>query len=42
MRIDIVNGSVVTGDGESFLEDTSVITAVGAIPMGVKRNIANW
>jgi len=25
MRIDIVNGSVVTGDGQSFLEDTSVI-----------------
>lgn len=25
MRIDIVNGSIVTGDGESFLENTSVI-----------------
>jgi imidazolonepropionase-like amidohydrolase len=26
MRIDIVNGSVVTGDGKSLLENTSVIT----------------
>jgi len=25
MRIDIVNGSIVTGDGETFLENTSVI-----------------
>jgi imidazolonepropionase-like amidohydrolase len=31
MRIDIVNGSVVPGDGESFLEDTSVITQDGLI-----------
>ncbi len=31
MRIDIVNGHVVTGDGESYLEDTSVITEDGLI-----------
>ena len=31
MRIDIVNGHVVTGDGESYLEDTSVITQDGLI-----------
>lgn len=31
MRIDIVNGNVVTGDGKSFLEDTSVIIENGLI-----------
>ena len=31
MRIDVVNGHVVTGDGESYLEDTSVITQDGLI-----------
>ena len=31
MRIDIVNADVVTGDGESYLEDTSVITQDGLI-----------
>lgn len=31
MRLDIVNGNVVTGDGESFLENTSVITEGGFI-----------
>ena len=31
MRIDVVNGHVVTGDGEPYLEDTSVITQDGLI-----------
>ena len=31
MRIDIVNGDVVTGDGKSYLEDTSVTTQDGLI-----------
>ena len=31
MRIDIVNADVVTGDGESYLKDTSVITQDGLI-----------
>ncbi len=31
MRIDIVNGSVVTGDGKSVLEKTSVISEDGFI-----------
>jgi hypothetical protein len=31
MRIDIVNGNVVTGDGKSFLEKTSVIIQEGFI-----------
>ena len=31
MRIDIVNGHVVTGDGQSFLEDTSVTAEDGLI-----------
>jgi len=31
MRLDIVNGNVVTGDGESFLENTSVIVEDGRI-----------
>jgi imidazolonepropionase-like amidohydrolase len=35
MRIDIVNGSIVTGDGGSLLEDTSVIirdTLISELP----------
>ncbi len=31
MRLDIVNGHLVTGDGRSFLEDTSVTTEDGLI-----------
>ena len=31
MKIDIVNGDVVTDDGESYLEDTSVTTEDGLI-----------
>ncbi len=31
MRIDIVNGNVITGDGKSFLEDTSVVIENGLI-----------
>ena len=31
MRLDVVNGHVVTGDGRSFLEDTSVTTEDGLI-----------
>jgi imidazolonepropionase-like amidohydrolase len=31
VRIDIVNGSIVTGDGESFLENTSLIIKDGFI-----------
>ena len=31
MRLDIVNGNIVTGDGESYLENTSVIIEDGII-----------
>ena len=36
MRLDIVNGNVVTGDGESYLEDTSVIIEDGIITATAK------
>ena len=35
MKIDIVNGDVVTDDGESYLEDTTVTTEDGLILPGL-------